>query len=52
MFLDDGMAGPGDVCYVDADGGARTSHTGLRFPNGVALGPGERELFVDGVVHG
>ncbi len=46
VFLDDGMAGPGNVCYVDSAGGARRIHAGLRFPNGVALGPGAKELFV------
>lgn len=30
---------PGDICFLGADGRARRCHTGLLFPNGVALTP-------------
>jgi gluconolactonase len=45
-FADDGMAGPGTVCYVTAGGQASRVHTGLRFPNGVALTDGGSTLLI------
>lgn len=45
-FLDDGMAGPGDVCYGTRDGVAVRAHHGLRFPNGVALDASGAVLYV------
>jgi gluconolactonase len=46
VFLDDGMAGPGSVCHVGADGHATRAHTGLRFPNGLALDETGSTLYV------
>ena len=45
-FLDDGMAGPGSVCHLDASGRATRVHTGLRFPNGLALDAPGSTLYV------
>jgi gluconolactonase len=45
-FLDDGMAGPGDVCYGTLEGTAARVHRGLRFPNGVALDADGTVLYV------
>lgn len=46
VFSDDGMAGPGTICYIDSDGKASRVHTGLRFPNGIGLGVGGTTLYV------
>lgn len=46
VFLDDGMAGPGTVCHLDAGGRAARVHTGLRFPNGLALDERGTRLYV------
>lgn len=45
-FSEDGMAGPGSICYVDRDGRASRVHTGLRFPNGVGLSADRRALLI------
>lgn len=37
---------PGNVCYADTDGAAVVVAAGLRFPNGLALVPGEPALVV------
>lgn len=37
---------PGSVCYTDETGHAVRCHTGLLFPNGVALSPDDAELLV------
>lgn len=46
---------PGDVCYLGPDGSARRAHTGLLFPNGIAVTPAGDALVVDetvtGIVH-
>lgn len=45
----------GDVCYLASDGTARRIHTGLLFPNGLAISPDGTYLVVDetgtGLVH-
>ena len=46
VFLDDGMAGPGSICHLDASGTVARVHTGLRFPNGLALDEAGGTLFV------
>ena len=46
VFADDGMAGPGTICYTAADGKTTRAHTGLRFPNGVGLTADGSQLLV------
>ncbi|MFT3804273.1 MAG: SMP-30/gluconolactonase/LRE family protein [Burkholderiaceae bacterium] len=45
----------GDICFLGADGSARRCHTGLLFPNGIAVSPQGDAVLVDetgtGIVH-
>ncbi len=44
IWGDDGL--PGHVCFLSRDGDARRLHTGLAFPNGIAVTPDGQQLIV------
>ncbi len=44
IWGDEGL--PGHVCFLSRDGDARRLHTGLAFPNGIAVTPDGQQLIV------